>query len=361
MLDTRSQLCAEKAAIETARSSFKRRESAFAALFLTVIIANLSRLLRESPILPIFAIEPSDIQALDDTAARELVARLAMASLLANGLPESAVTWGGDQRAADGGVDVRVSATQDLAFGGFVPSSSTVFQVKAESFSAAKILKEMLPKAQLREEIAALGATGAYVIVSSKDNCSDSSLNSRLSAMTAALETIAIDTRPTVHFYDARQLANWVERHPAVAVWMRQKLGKPLTGWRPFGPWANQQADVNEPYLVDDAMARVVLADQQPGTITAAFSSMRTDLSAGRAVRLVGLSGVGKTRFAIALFQEIAGVDTPALSPSTAVYADLSDNPDPLPQTIMENLLIRGDRANLIVDNCGQATHSRSC
>ena len=60
---------------------------------------------------PIFLLEASDIQALDDKQARELVARLCKAELHAQGIGDAAVTWGGDQKAADGGVDVRVEET----------------------------------------------------------------------------------------------------------------------------------------------------------------------------------------------------------------------------------------------------------
>jgi ATP-dependent Clp protease ATP-binding subunit ClpA len=46
-------------------------------------------------------------------------------------------------------------------------------------------------------------------------------------------------------------------------------------------------------------------------------------------LRLVGLSGVGKTRLVQALFDDRVGEGS--LDPSLAIYTNLSDEPDPQP------------------------------
>jgi hypothetical protein len=55
-----------------------------------------------------FDITGDDIAALDDASLRELVALLSEAEAQRQGCSSAAVTAGGDQNAADGGVDVRV-------------------------------------------------------------------------------------------------------------------------------------------------------------------------------------------------------------------------------------------------------------
>jgi len=60
-----------------------------------------------------FDITPEDINQLNDIDLRELVGRLCEAELQRLGLSPSAVTWGGNQTAADGGLDVRVSLPLD--------------------------------------------------------------------------------------------------------------------------------------------------------------------------------------------------------------------------------------------------------
>ncbi len=73
---------------------------------------------------PIFQVTAEEIQDLSDTHARELVSRLCRAELRSKGLSEAFVTWGGDQRAKDGGVDVRVNITPSVTINGY-PQSTT--------------------------------------------------------------------------------------------------------------------------------------------------------------------------------------------------------------------------------------------
>ena len=74
-------------------------------------------------------------------------------------------------------------------------------------------------------------------------------------------------------------------------------------------------------------------------------------------VRLVGLSGVGKTRFAQALFDDRIG--SAALNPSLAIYTNMNDGPDPQPVSLASDLIAGGGRAILIVDNCASELHAR--
>ena len=71
----------------------------------------------------LFEIDQATIKAVDDETARELVARLCKAELRGQGLPESVVMWGGDQRAKDGGVDVHVVCSKPLCSTDFVPTA----------------------------------------------------------------------------------------------------------------------------------------------------------------------------------------------------------------------------------------------
>lgn len=56
-----------------------------------------------------FDISPDEVALLNDIDLRELVGRLCEAELASRGLSTAAVTWGGNQTAADGGIDVRVA------------------------------------------------------------------------------------------------------------------------------------------------------------------------------------------------------------------------------------------------------------
>lgn len=95
----------------------------------------------------------SQIQALNDEQARELIAHLCKEELRTKGLGTDPVTWGGDQRAKDGGVDIRVDIAPVFEISGYIPRDATAFQVKAENYGPAKISGEMVPKVVLRPVI----------------------------------------------------------------------------------------------------------------------------------------------------------------------------------------------------------------
>lgn len=308
---------------------------------------------------PYFRIESKNIKALNDEQSRELVARLCQAELLAKNLSTTHVTWGGDQRAEDGGVDVRVDISPTDGISGYVPRDATIFQVKAEAFSAAKIAPEMAPKGVLREAITQLSAaSGAYVIVSTRDNCSDSSLRTRREAMTACLTKHGLLGKVQVDFYDCRKIADWVERFPAVAIWLRNALDVPLQGWQPYGPWAYAETNVDSEYLLDDRV-KVRVSDLEKGLdIRDAINRLRSELrEPGVSVRIVGLSGVGKTRLVQALFDKRILTATAELKPQEVIYTDLSHGPTPQPIAMLEALNAAGSDGVVVIDNCGQDIH----
>jgi hypothetical protein len=309
---------------------------------------------------PIFSVTPEEIQSLTDVQARELVARLCKSELRVKGISTATVSWGGDQRAKDGGVDVRVDVEPPHGIGGYIKKDRCAFQVKAETFSASKIPGEMAPKGALRQAISDLAASGgAYVIASTRDNLSDSSLTSRKTAMESCLSSFALAGKVEVDFFDCRRLADWVGEHPAMVIWVKVASGKPLVGWKPYGPWAYQEHDADAKYLVDDRV-KVFIPDADEGSaVSSAIKRLRTDLSENVSVRMVGLSGVGKTRLVQALFDNRIIPEQPALDPENVIYADLSDAVTPQPSIMVEALVGSGADCVVVVDNCGPDVHQK--
>lgn len=136
-------------------------------------------------------------------------------------------------------------------------------------------------------------------------------------------------------------------------------MGSSLNGWRPYGAWTAAADSADAEYLTDDTLrADLGTADGLQCSASDALDAIRKDLAAPRTVvRLVGLSGVGKTRFAQALFDRRIG-DSP-LPASLAVYTNLMDEPDPPPVALLTNLIANGKRAILVVDNCPPDLHER--
>lgn len=308
-----------------------------------------------------FDVTSEDIAELDDEDLRALVARLCEAELAMLGHSPSAVTWGGSQTAPDGGLDVRVSLPSDTTIDGFIPSAATGFQVKKPDMPRREILYEMMPSDAIRPVIQELSNKGgAYIIVSSTGSTSDSALQRRRKAMREALADVTNADQLHTEFYDRARLATWVRRHPGLITWVKEKIGRSITGWRAYGAWCGGAEDENAEYLLDDKL-RLRLGvhrDAPAKSVAQDIDEIRNNLAQPRKmVRLVGLSGVGKTRFVQALFD--ARIGNRPLPKSLAVYTNLSDNPSPQPLGLATDLIGSRTRAILIVDNCPPELHRR--
>lgn len=229
----------------------------------------------------------------------------------------------------------------------------------------AKIESEMRPKGRLREEIKELASLhGAYIIASSKDSVSKSMMNDRLAAMATAVGRVKGYQHLDLHFYDRAKVAQWVRSHPTWVTWVLSKVGKPVRGWSGFGNWTNSPRG-NDPYIADETVRLQdrTTSNRQPVSVVDGIRNLRSILAAPQSsVRLVGLSGTGKTRLVEALFDDRIS-ETP-LNRDTALYTDISfaQHPDPVE---MSNALVSSrTRITLIVDNCPPGLHrtlSRIC
>lgn len=306
-------------------------------------------------------VSPEDIKQLSDTEFRELVARLCQAEVTSSGYDTSAVTFGGDQRATDGGIDVRISLKLSDTIRGYVPAPHTGIQVKAEIFGPSDITLEMKPGGNLRPSILELiDRKGAYIIASSKSSVSDSALKLRRQAMRACVADTDPNSNLEVDFYDCQRIASWVEKFPSLIAWLRHLSGRRSHGWRGYGAWAHKEVDVKAEYLLDEATKIFAPSSDEPLIAEEAIRSLRQDLAIpGTCVRLTGLSGVGKTRLAQSLFDERIGSDVPALDQHQALYADSGDSPEPLPIHLAEELLQTKSNIVFIIDNCSSEQHNR--
>lgn len=307
-----------------------------------------------------FEVTGDEIQRLDDVELRTLVARLAIAELSAEGLPISGVTAGGDQNAADGGLDVRVELHGANYTGDFIPRVPLGIQVKKPDMPEGKITTEMKPNGTLRPVLGQLADSGgAYVIVSSQGTVADKPLQKRRKAIADAYVGHVSAHKVHTDFYDRERLATWVNQYPGVAAWVRARIGRPLAGWQPLGDWSGIRVGGDGKYIADDAACLVDARskDQAVLSIIKGIDTLREALAQpGQCVRLIGMSGLGKTRLVQALFEGDIGTD--ALDPSLAVYTDYSETPDPTAKQLALHLIETGQRAILVIDNCNPQTHS---
>jgi len=309
-----------------------------------------------------FDVTGQDISLLSDEDLRTLIGRLCEAELRRHGGSPVHAIWGGNQNAPDGGVDVRVASTVTFAPDAALSRSNVGIQVKAEEMPRAKILAEMKPKGSIRssiQELATLG--GSYIIASSKSSITDSALADRKQAMRDAIEDIPNAAQLHLDFFDGDRIATWVRDHASLVTWVRERIGRPIAGWRPYEDWAGSHEGLAGTYLLDDSLRiQGPTSKGESESVLQGIEHLRKILSEERGVvRLVGLSGVGKTRLAQALFDDRIG--QAALAPDTAIYANLSDDLVPQPIAVATELVALQRYQVLIVDNCTPALHRKLC
>lgn len=306
-----------------------------------------------------FELGADDISSLNDKDLRELVARLCEAELVQQGIPPSCVMWGGAQEAPDGGLDVSIRGASGITAPNFVPRERTGFQVKKHSIGKSACQKEMQDKGIPKAIISELAShSGAYIIVSGKDDCTDKMLADRLNGMRDAVVTLRLKDQLHLDFYGRDRLSAWLRRHPSVALWIRSRLGKPLAGWRPYERWAATPPGQDDEFLSDEhpCVTDVNSNVKEPQPVSVGIQLTRNRLrEPGSTVRITGLSGVGKTRFAQALFERKVGVD--ALPQSDVIYADLGQDLTPTASELITYLIASDFASYLVLDNCPPDVH----
>lgn len=302
-----------------------------------------------------------DIAQLGDADLRTITGLLCEADFRHAKLPVIGITWGGHQDAPDGGLDVVVHSECDPPATSFLKRRNTGIQVKKPDMQPAKITKEMRPGGILREDIKDLiNKGGAYVIINSTGSTSGSALKARVNAMKSAIADEPGHENLHLDYLDQGRIATWVRNHPSLALWVHQKIGRPLKGWHPYENWSKAPGGLEEEYLLDEGLRLTDRTTSNNDGVSAesGLLKLRELLSApGRCVRLAGLSGVGKTRFVQALFDSRIGDQ--ALNTHEAIYTDISEGPVPDAGGMLDQLLAAETRAILIIDNCPPELHSQ--
>ena len=176
--------------------------------------------------------------------------------------------------------------------------------------------------------------------------------------MADAVEGIADASKLALDFYDRNRVATWLRDHPGLIPWVRSLIGKSIPGWQSFGSWSRAPGGVDDTYLFDDE-ARIKTGDKDEGDGLGAVDGINRIRGVlrqpGQVVRLVGLSGVGKTRLCEALFDAAIGKDS--LDPSLAYYTNAAEEASPPPIGLASDLIAARMRGILVIDNCPFALH----
>ncbi|WP_219834813.1 hypothetical protein [Paenibacillus sp. R14(2021)] len=298
-----------------------------------------------------FKITYQDIEQLSDLQLTNLLQVLLVLEVNSTGIPLSAINVSLKITVSDEGEDGRVEWQEGVDRTDWIPNRITLFQCKATDMSPSDCKSEILQNStRLKSKVKeAFDANGTYVLFYGR-NCGPAMKSRRINAFREAIRTTGetYAESASIELYDANNIALWVNQHISAIVFVANILGKatPL-GFRTWSKWQGYQDNRYE-YVLDEKLAQYI-------------EQIQNHFRAPREVaRIVGLSGLGKTRLAFEAFRSPTDKEN-ILQQSISdqmIYVDAASSPSTLPGMV-SSWVDNNIKGILIVDNCEPSLHKR--
>jgi DNA-binding XRE family transcriptional regulator len=289
------------------------------------------------------------VAALSPTNLSRLTRRLLSAEALASGLPMDGIHVAATITAPDGGEDARIEWDGGPDRTAHLPGRLNQFQLKAGSITPGKAGSEILrsdgkPKPMIE---ATLAADGTYIMMCGA-SYTRQDIQKRIDQIRRRLAEAGVTTSPTqLQFRDADQIADWVNAHNSVAAWLLEQTQPGLLGpFHDWGHWAGREEHDKSPLVEDPRLPAFTI-------------KLRELISIPRGVaRVVGMSGVGKSRLALEALGPTPEEEAlrPRLS-DIVLYAVESEAGTTRIKAAVQHLADSSMRAVVVVDRCDEETH----
>ena len=290
-----------------------------------------------------------DIASLGPSAFPGLLRRLLSAEAQEYGLPQDGISVASRIHVADGGEDGRISWLGGPKRTPFLPSRLCQFQLKSGKVGAAKAGNDVLTSGgEVQPMIrSVLEQSGHYIMLSAQPYVQQD-IEARQHAICEALGKAGLSVPDDrVHFREADQIAMWANRHQPVALWIREEIGLGTPGsFTSWNLWKGR-GEHSVPWVEDPRLT----------TLHRVFRNQITE--PGAVVRVVGLSGIGKSRLCL---EAIKGVGDDELAGRSlrdfVMYAVQSEVGAEAIHPVVQKLAVSGGRAIVVVDDCDARGHA---
>lgn len=311
-----------------------------------------------------FEVFPGDIEPFGGEDIVELLRRLVYAEAQTSGVPLYNVAVPLQITLADGGEDARVEWTGGEASTAYFPHRHVVFQSKATDTTPSLWKRETWTKASqrkgkthiLNEALTRALSLGASYIGVTATGLVGAKPAERREAIREGIREAGgnPDLLHSIHIYDGNALADWANRHHAVALWIKeQKAGLALSSFATLNNWGRRSEMVSPPYVGgEDERFAIGSSDQDRLNFDrfAARLVAHLQLADGHSARITGPSGLGKSRSVYEAMQTGAAALKDSLL-ATAVFCDYREVSGKLWDAV-NTLADGGAPLILVVDEC---------
>ena len=296
-----------------------------------------------------FEVTHEHIERLTAEIFPQLLRRLLSAEAQANRLPEHGIHVAVSITTADGGEDGRIQWTGGPPHTTFLQSRFTQFQVKAGKVSPSAAAHEVVGRNGVVKPMvrSALAADGYYVMLCAHPYTYQQ-IERRENHIRAALRGTGMDIGDEqVTFRGADWIVDWVNRHPSVAAWLKQQTRLGTAGpFRSWFHWKGRPEHAASRWTTDDRLSGL----REPVCEAAS--------GPGGVVRVVGPSGIGKSRLILEALQPSEADERMGYSLADLVlYADESEVSTLAINGVVQTLAEHGQRAVVVVDRCSPSSH----
>lgn len=325
----------------------------------------------------IFDAEPDYIATLDSSQLVKLMKRLLLAEARLTGIPLRAASVPMQITVPDGGEDGSISWTGGVDATPYIPARFTILQSKAQDLTEARVKNEVLAKPRkgkalaLNDAVAAvLANSGAYIILC-RQPMTGAKRKTLRKAIHDSIKSVGANPKAAaaIEVYDANLIADWVNRHPPVALWLASvRASRNLAGFQTHEGWG-RYPDMSVPWKPSDeprfspANRNVPeeekrVKERGSWTYEQAAAKVRDFLGDPKAiVRIYGPSGFGKSRFAYEVLNN-SGSISDEIDTASVVHCDGSVSGDEVVKLALE--CADADLAAiLVVDECNDELHQK--
>lgn len=292
----------------------------------------------------LFEVESSDINDLNDLNLTKLLKLLLHLEAKSAGISERAIEVALNITVADGGEDGRIEWSDGPDATAFLPSRLVQFQNKATNMRATACANEIVKndgtiKPMIEQ---ALVNVGSYILFTTQE-LNNQQKQERINAIRQKLRDIEKPYAETtiIDVYDATKIQGWVNRYMPAIVAVSNWVGRPIeNGIITWEEWEKFKDNQEFDFIADDARED-------------AINGLRSLLSdKKRSARIIGLSGLGKTRLALEVCRDTSEID---YFSKRVAYID-SEYIQNLPGLLI-SWVRKGLEGLIVVDNCDLSLH----